>query len=78
VAPGGTVHAVSRCASREFDVKTTGDFWIRFGHLGQMSKAYEVRLYAYTLMSNHARWGVRIGSSPTVSKGTTQNQGLTS
>jgi putative transposase len=53
VAPGGTVHVVARCNNREFYFKTADDFTVLLTQLGQMCGVYEVRLYAYTLMSNH-------------------------
>lgn len=53
VAPGGTIHIVSRCNNREFYFKTTDDFTILLAHLAEMCGTYEVVLYAYTFVSNH-------------------------
>ena len=52
-SPGATMHVVARCNNREFYFATPGDFEILLDHLGEMGSAYEVRLFAYTLMSNH-------------------------
>ncbi len=52
-APLGTMHVVARCNNREFYLADAEDFKILLDHLEEMSKAYEVRLYAYTLMSSH-------------------------
>jgi putative transposase len=54
VAPGGTVHVVARCNNREFYFGTPEDFEVLVAHLQEMVRTYEVTLYAYTLMSNHA------------------------
>jgi len=53
VAPGGTIHVVSRCNNREFYFRTAEDFEVLRAHLGEMCRTYEVVLYAYTLMANH-------------------------
>ena len=53
VAPGGTLHIVSRCNNREFAFQTAADFGILLAQLRAMAGAYGVVLYAYTLMSNH-------------------------
>ena len=47
------MHVVARCNNREFCFAAPEDFEILLDHLGEMSSAYEVRLFAYTLMSNH-------------------------
>lgn len=52
-APGGTMHVVARCNNREFSFVATEDFEILLDHLGKMSNTYEIRLFAYTLMSTH-------------------------
>ena len=52
-APGGTLHVVARCNNREFYFATPEDFGILLDHLGEMSSAYEIILFAYSLMSNH-------------------------
>ncbi len=52
-APGGTVHIVARCNNREFYFQTAADFNILLEHLCEMSRSYEVPIFAYTLMSNH-------------------------
>jgi putative transposase len=52
-APGATLHVVARCNNREFYFSTREDFEILLDHLAEMSKAYEVKLFAYILMSNH-------------------------
>jgi putative transposase len=52
-APGGTMHVVARCNNREFYFAAPEDFEILLDHLGEMGNAYEVRLFAYTLMSSH-------------------------
>ena len=52
-APGGTMHVVARCNNREFYFQAQEDFQILLDHLGQMSGAYGVKLFGYTLMSNH-------------------------
>jgi len=52
-APGGTMPVVARCNNREFYFAAPEGFEILLDHLGEMSSAYEVRLFAYTLMSNH-------------------------
>ena len=51
-APEGTMHVVTRCNNREFYFNTPEDFEILMDHLGEMSSAYGVRLFAYTLMSS--------------------------
>jgi putative transposase len=52
-APGGAMHVVARCNNREFYFAAPEDFEILLDHLGEMGSAYEVRLFAYTLMSSH-------------------------
>jgi putative transposase len=52
-APGGTMHVVARCNNREFYFNEPEDFQILQDHLGEMSTVYKIRLFAYTLMSNH-------------------------
>jgi putative transposase len=52
-APGATVHVVGRCNNREFCFTTPDDFRMLIAQLAAMSRAYEVTLYAYTLMANH-------------------------
>jgi len=52
-APGGTMHVVARCNNREFYFTDAEDFKILLDHLEEMISAYEIRLYAYTLMSSH-------------------------
>jgi putative transposase len=52
-APGGTMHVVARCNNREFYFAAQEDFEVLLDHLGEMSSAYEVRLFGYMLMSNH-------------------------
>ncbi len=52
-APGATMHVVARCNNREFYFGCAEDFTILLDHLGEMIADYGVRLYAYTLMSNH-------------------------
>ena len=52
-APGGTMHVVARCNNREFYFAAPEDFEILLEHMGEMSSAYGVRLFAYTLMSSH-------------------------
>ena len=49
-SPGATMHVVARCNNREFYFAAPGDFEILLDHLGEMGSAYEVRLFAYTLM----------------------------
>ena len=51
--PGATVHVVGRCNNREFCFTTPDDFRMLLAHLGEMTRTYEVILYAYTLMANH-------------------------
>lgn len=53
IAPGGTVHVVSRCNNREFYLTTPDDFAVLLAHLREMCRTYDVVLYAYTLMANH-------------------------
>lgn len=52
-APGGTMHVVARCNNREFCFTTPEAFEVLLDHLREMSGTYEVKLFAYTLMSNH-------------------------
>jgi REP-associated tyrosine transposase len=52
-APGVTVHVVARCNNREFYIVTPEDFERILNKLQGMVGAYEVTLYAYTLLSNH-------------------------
>jgi putative transposase len=52
-APGGTMHVVARCNNREFYFGAQEDFQVLLDHLGEMSSTYGVRLFGYTLMSNH-------------------------
>jgi putative transposase len=52
-APGGTMHVVARCNNREFYFEAQEDFEILLDHLKEMSNAYGVKLFGYTLMSNH-------------------------
>jgi len=52
-APGGTMHVVARCNTREFCFTAPEDFEILLDHLGEMSRAYEIRLFGYSLLSNH-------------------------
>ena len=52
-APGGTLHVVARCNNREFYFNAVEDFEILLDHLEEMSGKYEVRVFAYMLMSNH-------------------------
>ena len=47
---GGTVHVVARCNNREFYLTAAEDFHVLLAHLREMSRVYEVTLYAYTLM----------------------------
>jgi len=53
-ATGGTMHVVTRCNNREFYYAAQEDFEVLLDHLGEMGSAYGVRLFAYTLMSNHS------------------------
>ena len=53
VAPGGTIHVVARCNNREFYFTTANDFELLLAHLRELVRTYAVRVYAYTLMSNH-------------------------
>jgi len=53
VAPGGTVHVVARCNNRAFRFTAPEDFAVLLDHLHAMRRAYDVGVYAYTLMSNH-------------------------
>jgi putative transposase len=53
LAPGGTIHIVSRCNNREFFFQTADDFAILLAHLVEMCRTYTVTLYAYILLSNH-------------------------
>jgi putative transposase len=52
-APGGTMHVMARCNNQEFYFTTPEDFEILMDHLREMARAYEVTVFAYTLMSNH-------------------------
>ena len=52
-APGATVHVVARCNNREFAVAADADFEVLVTHLREMSRTYDVPVYAYALMSNH-------------------------
>jgi putative transposase len=52
-APEGTMHVVARCNNREFYFTAPEDFEILLDNLGEMSSAYGVKLFAYTLMSSH-------------------------
>jgi putative transposase len=52
-APGGTVHVVARCNNREFCFTTPEDFEVLLAHLRPMVFTYGLKLFAYTLMSNH-------------------------
>jgi len=52
-APGGTMHVVARCNNQEFYFTTPEDFEILMDHLREMACAYEVTVFAHTLMSNH-------------------------
>jgi putative transposase len=52
-APRGTMHVVARCNDRKFYFGTQEDFQILLDHLGEMSSSYAVKLFGYTLMSNH-------------------------
>jgi hypothetical protein len=45
VAPGGTVHVVSRCNNREFSFTTPEDFAVLLAHLHELVRTYEVTLY---------------------------------
>ena len=51
--PGATVHVVARCNNREFCLTTAEDFEVLLTHLREMSRTYDVTVYAYALMSNH-------------------------
>lgn len=53
LTPGGTVHVVARCNNRELSFTTAEDFELLLAHLREMVRTYGVKLYAYTLMSNH-------------------------
>jgi putative transposase len=44
---------VGRCNNREFCFTTAEHFRSLLTHLGEMTRSYEVTLYAYTLMANH-------------------------
>jgi len=52
-APRATVHVVARCNNREFYFAADADFEVLATHLREMSRTYDVPVYAYTLMSNH-------------------------
>jgi REP element-mobilizing transposase RayT len=47
------VHVVARCNNREFYFIAPEDFEVLLNHLREMVSTYEIRLFAYTLMSNH-------------------------
>jgi putative transposase len=47
------VHVVTRCNNLEFAVAAEADFEVLVKHLREMSRTYDVPVYAYTLMSNH-------------------------
>ncbi len=51
--PRATVHVVARCNNREFTFTAEADFEVLLTHLRDMSRTYDVPVYAYTLMSNH-------------------------
>ena len=53
IAPGGTMHVVTRCKNREFYVTAAADFEVLVAHLRELVRTYAVTVYAYTLMSNH-------------------------
>ncbi len=53
IAPGGTMHVVTRCNNREFYFTAAADFELLVSHLRELVRTYEVTVYAYTLMSNH-------------------------
>ncbi len=53
IAPGRTVHVVSRCNNREFYFNSPDDFLVLLDHLREMSRTYDVVLYASALMVNH-------------------------
>ncbi len=57
--PGATVHVVARCNNRECWVTTDEGFHVLLAHLREMSRTYEVPVYAYTLMANHVHLLVR-------------------
>ena len=44
---------MARCNHREFCFTTPADFELLLAHLQEMSRTYDVTLYAYTLMANH-------------------------
>ena len=44
---------VARCNNRAFQFTSPDDFAVLLDHLREMSRTYDVVLYAYTLMSNH-------------------------
>jgi putative transposase len=52
-APGGTMHMVARCNNGEFCFTDGKDFQILLEHLGEMSSVYQIKIFAYTLMSSH-------------------------
>ena len=52
-APSATVHVVARCNNREFAFAADADFEVLLTHLREMSRTYDVPVFAYTLMSNH-------------------------
>ncbi len=47
------MHVVARCNNREFYFTTTEDFELLLAHLRELVRMYEVKVCAYTLMSNH-------------------------
>jgi putative transposase len=47
------MHVVARCNNREFYFTTPEDFEVLLDHLREIVSTYEVKLFAYTLMSNH-------------------------
>lgn len=53
IAPGGTVHVVSRCNNRGFYFNSPDDFLVLLDHLRETSRTYDVVLYASALMANH-------------------------
>ncbi len=52
-APAGTMHVVARGNNREFYFVEPEDYRILLDHLGEMSSVYDIKLFAYVLMSNH-------------------------
>jgi REP-associated tyrosine transposase len=53
VVPGSTVHVVARCNNREFYFTSAEDFELLLAHLRELVRTFEVKVCAYTLMSNH-------------------------